>query len=89
MKKTYSKPKIYLESFSMSQNIAGDCEVKTNTPSRGQCGVDFGPYVLFLDTENSDCTGDGRVTSQGGDGEYNGICYHVFSNNGEKNLFNS
>lgn len=89
MKKAYSKPEIVFENFSLSQNIAGDCEVKTNTPARGQCGIEFGPFVVFLDTATSQCTGDGRVLEDGGDGEYNGICYHVFSGKGEYNLFNS
>lgn len=89
MKKAYSKPEIVFENFSLSQNIAGDCEVQTDAHAKGQCGFDFGPFVVFLDAANSDCTGDGRVTDYGGDGDYNGICYHVFNNNGEYNLFNS
>lgn len=88
MKKTYVKPEIIFESFSLSQSIAAGCEVKTNTPSSGQCGLEWGPDRLFLDTIN-DCKGDGKVTSVGGDGEANGICYHVFSNNSSYNLFNS
>lgn len=89
MKRVYSKPQIYFESFSLSQNIAAGCEVKTNTPAQGQCGVNYGPFVVFLDSVGSQCTGDGRVQDVGGDGEYGGICYHVFSNDGENNLFNS
>lgn len=84
MKKTYSKPEIVFESFSLSQNIAAGCEVKTNTPAQSECGIDFGGYMIFLD-EMTGCS-DIPVTSEGGDGEYNGICYHV--PNGE-NLFNS
>ena len=85
MKKAYSKPVIYFESFSLSQSIAAGCEVISDTPG----GVTFGPFVLFFDAEGSACTGDGRALDQGGDGEKNGICYHVFSNNGKWNLFNS
>ena len=89
MKKAYSKPVIIFESFSTSQNIAAGCEVKTNTPAQGKCGIEWGTEILFLDSVGSLCTGDSRVTDVGGDGESNGICYHVFSNNGENNLFNS
>ncbi len=86
MKKTYSKPEIFFENFSLSQNIAGDCEEKTNTPSQGQCGLDFGPFVVFLDSVGSVCTGAGRVEDMGGDGAYGQICYHVPYG---ENLFNS
>lgn len=89
MKKAYMKPEILFEDFSLSQSIAAGCEEKTNTPSQEQCGFEFGPYVVFLDTPDSKCTGDGRVDNMGGDGEWNGICYHVFANDGERNLFNS
>lgn len=87
MKKTYTKPGIVFESFLMDTNIAGDCEVKTNTPSKSQCGINYGPFVVFLDATGSLCTGAGRVPSTGGDGDYNGLCYHVPT--GDKNLFNS
>ena len=89
MKKAYAKPEIIFESFSLSQNIAAGCEVQTDTPSRNQCGLEWGPDILFLDSMGNVCTGAGKVTSVGGDGEANGICYHVFSNNGERNLFTS
>lgn len=87
MKKAYTKPEIVFESFSLSQNIAAGCEEKTNTPAQGQCGIEFGAEILFLDTAGSLCTD--KIKNVGGDGEYNGLCYHVFSNNGEYNLFNS
>ena len=32
MKKVYSKPEIYFESFSLSQYIAAGCEVKPGDP---------------------------------------------------------
>lgn len=84
MKKTYSKPEIVFESFSLSQSIAAGCDVKTNTPAQGQCGLDFGGLMLFLDSM-SGCP-DIPVTSEGGDGEYNNICYHTVYGD---NLFNS
>ena len=89
MKKAYMKPEIIFEDFSLSQNIAADCEEKINNPSQETCGIEYGPFVVFLDTPDTMCTGAGKVTDMGGDGEWEGICYHVFSNNGERNLFNS
>lgn len=87
MKKTYSKPEIVFESFSLSQNIAAGCEVKTNTPSQSECGIDFGGSMLFVDGMNgmNGCK-DIAVDNVGGDGVYNGICYHVPTG---ENLFNS
>lgn len=71
MKKIYSKPEIMFESFTLSENIAGDCEVKTNTPSQGTCAYgenDFG-IPLF--------TGDvPACEAQVADGN-DKFCYHV------------
>ena len=72
------------ECFTLSTNIAGDCEIKTNLPSNTTCGMDFSGITIFLDTMNG-CSGQG-ITSEGGDGEFNGICYHVPYG---QNLFNS
>ena len=88
MKKAYSKPEIAFEDFAITTNIAGDCEYKTNTPSVHNCGLNFGNMVIFLDTMTNVCTGDGAIKSEGGDGLYNGFCYHVFDN-GKNNIFNS
>lgn len=87
MKKTYAKPAVYFESFTLCTAIAAGCEVKTNTPAARQCGIDFGPYTLFLDTMTGVCFGDGAIKDVGGDGRYNGICYHVPEDS--NNLFNS
>lgn len=99
MKKVYKKPMIMFESFASSVNIAGDCEVKTNTPNTKQCGLDwYGDNVLFLDIEGTLCKGEiGLITpGPGGDdgfmegpfGEHDMLCYHV-PNKGLNNLFNS
>lgn len=83
MKKVYSKPDIIFESFSLSQNIAAGCEY-TNS-------VDPNLYMTgkgFAFTDEANC--QYKVPDQvGGDGEFNGICYHVFSNGGAINFFNS
>lgn len=82
MKKVYIKPAIIYENFSLSQSIA-TCDVKTNTPAQGQCGIEWGADILFYDSTG--CTGDGIVFDDGGDGEHNGICYNTFTDT----LFNS
>lgn len=88
MKKAYSKPEIVFENFSLTTNIAGDCEVKTSTwgMNNADCGLDFSGVVVFLDTM-AGCQGGIAVESFGGDGEFNGICYHVPLDS--NNLFNS
>lgn len=82
MKREYRKPEIMFEDFTLSTNIAGDCEVKTNTASKGDCAygedTDFG-VAIFLSTI-SDCI------YQQAEGEFNSICYHTFEGN---SLFNS
>ena len=85
MKKAYTKPVVMFHDFSLTTSIAGDCEVKTDTQSNSTCGLDFSGLKVFLDGMGG-CT-DIPVTNTGGDGEYNGICYHVPS--GNQNLFNS
>lgn len=83
MKKAYSKPEIVFESFSLSQNIAAGCEyTDPKDPDLEFTGLGF----AF--TSEANCSY--QVPNQvGGDGEYNGICYHVFTNNGAVNLHNS
>ena len=82
MKKVYSKPEIFFESFALSQNIA-TCEyTDPNDPDLYMTGKGF----AFTDGANCQF----QVPNQaGGDGEFNGICYHVFSNNGASNFSNS
>ena len=70
MKKNYNKPDILFESFALSVDIAGGCEVKLATPSANQCGVKFGPNMVFLDT----VSGCSYTVDKNGD--YNGLCYH-------------
>ena len=84
MKKVYMKPEIMFESFTLSTNIAGDCEVKTWLPSNNSCGLDFSGVTVFMTGMNG-CT-DIQIDSEGGDGEWNNICYHVPYG---ENLFNS
>lgn len=84
MKKAYSKPEIVFENFSLSTNIAGDCEVKTWLPSNNTCGMEFTGIDgnVFL----TDMNGCAFQVGEGGDGEFGNICYHVPYGD---NLFNS
>lgn len=80
MKKTYSKPQIVFDSFELSQSIAAGCEYKSNH-AYGTCALDIGGRFgkIFLD-------GPVCVTTTP-DGEYDGICYHVPTDN--MNVFSS
>lgn len=86
LKKLYTKPEITFEDFTLNTSIAGDCDVKTNTPSQNAC-----PYIkVIAGTERALFTTEieGCVYTQGvADGQYNGLCYHVPTEN--NNLFNS
>lgn len=82
MKREYSRPDIIFEDFSLSAAIAAGCGEKTNTPSQYSCGLDFGPGGMVFTQDVSGCT-----IQVGDNGEYNGLCYHVFCD--ESRLFNS
>lgn len=88
--KKYTKPMIVFESFTLSTNIAGDCDVKTNLPTNETCGMDFSGYAVFMD--GMEGCGDFPIsTTPDGEGYFstgpnNTICYHTFEG---KNLFNS
>lgn len=87
MRKTYEKPKIAFESFSLSTNIAGNCEEDTKMQTNGNtdCGLSFGNQVVFMDWMGA-CTGANGIPVSSGDA-FNGICYHTPTE--DKNLFNS
>ena len=85
MKKTYAKPDIIFESFSLCTNIAGDCWVKADTNTNfHSCGIFFeSEGILFSGT-----WGGCEVKPVGGDdGWFNGYCYDVPAENW--NVFNS
>ena len=83
MKKAYTKPAIMFEDFTLSTNIAADCEHQNVLPSLGQtgCGIDFGNLVVFV--ENVLCSLSVGVD----DGKYNTICYNIPA--GGENIFTS
>ena len=81
MKKTYTKPEIAFESFALSTNIAGDCEVINSSPTRYSCAYETrGGNVFTSDVGACTVKEDGDYTAGG-----NTFCYH---NPGEdSNLF--
>lgn len=87
MKKTYSKPEILFESFTMSTNIAAGCEKIVGNPSKGSCAVNSsGGISVFDATVGAACAftpGDMGTEED----MYDGFCYHVPTE--YNNLFNS
>ena len=81
MKKTYSKPDIVFEDFSLSTSIAAGCEFSTNF-AKGVCGFKFGDVMIYVE-------GISGCAEKAADGSpmYNGICYHNPSD--DKNIFAS
>ena len=88
MKKTYSKPDIAFESFSLSTSIAGNCEVKTDTKAGGECAYPMdGLGNVFLTTIHACRVVGGTPITDEQSLVFNGFCYHVPTEN--RNLFNS
>ena len=86
MKKLYSKPEIMFESFTLSTNIAGDCERVVGNPAKGTCGIlgsEPGVDNLFSAT----VTGTSGCQIWNNADDYDGYCYHTSVDT--KNLFNS
>ena len=80
MKKTYTKPELYFESFELSANIATGCGIITKTATQGICGYDQpGIGTLFVQKEAG-------CSYIGADGDYS-VCYDVPT--GELKLFTS
>lgn len=74
MKKAYSKPDIYFESFALSTDIAANtCAAKNALMAYGTCPAAFGSRTVFLD-EHTGCS-DLQVARQFG--SYNGYCYDI------------
>ena len=86
MKKAYKKPEIMFEDFSLSGNIASNCESIVGNPSKGTCAVEgTGGINMFSDSVSAcDFTpaGEGDAADM-----WDGFCYHVPTE--YNNLFNS
>lgn len=75
MKKTYTKPEIMFEDFTLTTNIAAGCEALTTTATLRACGLDYSGIQIFMEGQTG-CT-DEQVTNVGGDGKWQHICYHI------------
>jgi len=82
MKKTYQKPEIAFDCFTVSTSIAGNCAITdvTHTDEKYGCGYNDFMYGKVVFTEAMGCT------TTPDDGPYNTICYHPPAGS---NLFNS
>ena len=85
MKKTYSKPEIYFEDFTLCNSIAAGCEIIIDAPSSGTCGYAYeGGHGQTLFTKHLGIS----ICNIGIDDDgTNGFCYHVPVES--NNLFNS
>ena len=73
MKKTYSKPDIAFESFSLCVNIAAtNCAKIVQTFADGHCGLNFGGRWLFM-TNVDGC----QCKIEDGSPIANYLCYHI------------
>ena len=69
MKKTYSKPDILFDSFSLCTNAVASCEIQTPLPQSDECGLEYFNWVIFQ-TASQGC--DKIVKS----GVWDTVCYH-------------
>ena len=87
MKKTYEKPMIIFEDFSLSTSIAAGCEGIVGNPTAGSCAVlGSGGIAVFSSsmTEVCDYTPEGLGQPED---KWDGLCYHVPTE--DYTLFNS
>ena len=90
MKKTYTKPDIMFEDFSLSTNISAGCEVRANAVE-GACGYTIQPWpgkysVLFIEG-NTGCTTKVPASQEYTSNTNDTFCYHNPSE--AHNLFSS
>ena len=86
MKKTYVKPEIFFEDFSLSSSIAATCEYKVGSPTEGVCALVGSGGIAVFDGNLAACDytpGDLGQT----DDMWDGFCYHVPTDS--NNIFNS
>jgi len=72
MKKSYSKPDILFESFTLSTSVAAGCEEKPDTMT-DRCGKLMGRSIIFINGTDDNCNSH----IEDGKNQYNNICYHV------------
>lgn len=81
MKKEYKKPIVVFESFSLSTSIAAGCGTTPESSDLYIPGID---KYAFTTSCGYDVT-----EGAGGDGEFNGFCYHVMTSTSNGGVFNS
>lgn len=90
MKKEYSAPDIFFDSFTMSTNIAAGCEIIVDTQFRGTCGYETRAGIVFVSAATG-CNVVAEHNLTAGDGmamvASNQVCYHVPAS--YMNLFSS
>lgn len=79
MKKTYSKPEILFEDFSLSTSIAAGCEYTNGLHAQGDCGYETRDGIVFV-IGVSGCKYTQPDTNDS-------LCYHV--PNEYNNIFSS
>ena len=82
MKKTYSKPDIFFEDFSLSTSIAAGCE-KIPVTLKDACGIQWGNSFIFVENIGG-CKKkivEGKAEGNIVDEENNALCYHNPSEN--------
>lgn len=85
MKKVYTAPQILFESFTMSTNIAGNCESIVGNPSYNTCGVPGSAPGMNLFT--SSVNGENGCQMFVQESADDAFCYHNPTE--YNNLFNS
>lgn len=75
MKKTYIKPEIVFEDFTVNTNIAAGCEIKIDNHSQGGCGYKYegGHGETMFTTQAGTAVCNLAVN----DDENNGFCYNI------------
>ena len=93
MKRAYSKPDVYFESFSLSTSIAAGCEEVANFASSSSCGLEYSDNITLFAESHVGCTPgfglseDAKVDGSQFGGKFDQLCYHNPSSN--YNLFTS
>ena len=85
MKKTYSPPDIFFDSFALSENIASansNCTRNITNMYSNSCGLWFGDKVVFT-IAAAGCD----FKTQDGSPFFDGLCYHIPT--ADNRLFNS
>ena len=85
MKKTYSKPMIVFEDFSLSTSITANCDIRINNSSENVCA-----YITRTGNEvfTDKVTGcDYKAVDGSPADNYDSICYHIPTETTD--LFNS